>query len=424
MSRKPSLLVIFLTVFIDLVGFGIVLPLLPIFAKSYGANGIEIGLLMASFSLMQFLFAPWWGHLSDKIGRRPILLISTAGAVLSYVMFALATRFEGMTALWLIILSRVFAGICGANITVAQAYIADITPPDQRSKRMGLIGMAFGLGFIFGPYIGSKSLSWIGHSGPGWVAAALCLVNLVLAFFILRESWTPSADHVPNRPGWQQWKTVLSRPTVGLLVTIFFLATFCFTCFELTLGLLISRNFGLDLGSDHDVKIAGETAGTLFMFSGIIGAFVQGGPIGKIVKKLGERKLISYSLFLTAISLAVLPFIHGDIHMNGKLSWAALFSSHGSAWWALLGALAVLAIGSGLTRPPLFGLLSILTPANEQGATIGIAQSAGSLARIAGPMFVGGIFIAHPVLPYLVCAGICLITGIIAVIGLLVRARP
>src|SRR6185369_9081829 len=121
MSRKPSLLVIFLTVFIDLVGFGIVLPLLPIFAKSYGANGIEIGLLMASFSLMQFLFAPWWGHLSDRVGRRPILLISTAGAVASYVMFAWATRFEGMTALWLIIASRVFAGICGANITVAQA---------------------------------------------------------------------------------------------------------------------------------------------------------------------------------------------------------------------------------------------------------------------------------------------------------------
>jgi MFS transporter, DHA1 family, tetracycline resistance protein len=423
MSRKPSLFVIFFTVFIDLVGFGIVLPLLPIYAKHYHATGIEIGLLMAAFSLMQFLFAPWWGHLSDKIGRRPILLLSTAGAVVSYLAFAYATRFEGHTALWLIIVSRVFAGICGANITVAQAYIADITPPENRSKRMGLIGMAFGLGFIFGPYIGAKSVALMGDSGPGYVAAALCGANFLLALFILPESWTPSADHVPNRPGVQQWKTVLSRPTVGLLVTIFFLATFCFTCFELTLGLIISRNFGLDLTRDEDVKLAGQMAGTLFMFSGIVGAFVQGGPIGKLVKSIGERKLIALSLFLTAVSLAAVPFVRGDIRANGMLSWSTLFSANGGAWWLLLGVLAMLAIGSGLTRPPLFGLLSILTPATEQGATIGIAQSAGSLARIVGPLFVGSIFTAHPVLPYLVCAGISLITGLIAVNGLL-RNRP
>jgi MFS family permease len=421
MSRKPSLFVIFFTVFIDLVGFGIVLPLLPIYARHYHASGIEIGLLMASYSLMQFLFAPWWGHLSDKIGRRPILLLSTAGAVVSYLIFGWATRFDGRTALWIIIASRFFAGICGANITVAQAYIADITPPENRSKRMGLIGMAFGLGFIFGPYIGSRAVAHLGDAGPGWVAAALCALNFILAFIILPESWTPSADHVPSRPGLQQWKMVLSRRTVGLLVSIFFLATFCFTCFELTLGLIISRNFGLDLTQDNDVKLAGEMAGTLFMFSGIVGAFVQGGPIGKIVKSLGERRLIAFSLFLTAFSLAMIPFIHGDIHVNGKLSWSSLFSSHGGAWWMLLGVLAVLAIGSGLTRPPLFGLLSMLTPPTEQGATIGIAQSAGSLARIVGPLFVGSIFTTHPVLPYLVCAAISFFTGVIAVVGLILR---
>src|ERR1051325_3132094 len=153
MTRKPSLLVVFLTVFIDLIGFGIVLPLLPLYGENYGAAGWQIGLLMAAYSLMQFLFAPWWGRLSDRIGRRPVLLVSTAGAVASYALFAFATRFQGATALWLIILSRALAGICGANITVAQAYIADITPPEQRSKRMGLIGMAFGLGFICGANI-------------------------------------------------------------------------------------------------------------------------------------------------------------------------------------------------------------------------------------------------------------------------------
>ncbi len=414
MNRRPSILVIFLTVFIDLIGFGIVLPQLPLYAKNYHATGFELGLLMASFSAMQFLFAPFWGRLSDRKGRRPVLLLSTAGSVVAYAWFGLATRFEGSTALWMIIASRTFAGICGANITVAQAYIADISPPEQRSKRMGLIGMAFGLGFIFGPWIGGRSADWFGDGGPGWVASALCAANLVLAFFVLRESWTPSAEHVPNRPHFAQWRHTMTQPTVGLLVTIFFLATFCFTCFELTLGLIISRNFGLDLLNDEDLKIARRIAGTLFMYSGIVGAFVQGGPIGRLVKLLGERKLIVLSLFLTGLALALMPLVRGDIHRTGELTWSVLFGANGGSWWVLLGVLALLAIGTGLTRPPLFGLLSLLTPAGEQGATIGIAQSAGSLARIVGPMFAGIVFQTQPSLPYFVCAVIALATGVFA----------
>jgi MFS family permease len=424
--KKPSLLVVFLTVFIDLVGFGIVLPQLPLYAKSYHASGWELGLLMASFSAMQFVFAPWWGRLSDRMGRRPVLLISIAGSVLAYAWFALATRFDGATALWLIIASRVFAGIFGANITVAQAYIADITPPENRSKRMGLIGMAFGLGFIFGPAIGSWSADCFGEGGPGWVASALSFANLLLALVILPESWTPSAAHVAPRAHLDQWMHTLRKPTIGLLVTVFFLATFCFTCFELTLGLIISQNFGLDLLKEEDMKIARRIAGTLFTFSGIVGAFVQGGPIGRLVKLMGERKLIVVSLFLTAVSLALVPMVHGDIRATGELSlkaWRVLFSVNCGSWWALLGVLALLAIATGLTRPPLFGLLSILTPAGEQGETIGIAQSAGSLARIAGPMFAGFVFTAHPSLPYFVCAGIALLTGLLAWQRLLARTR-
>jgi MFS transporter, DHA1 family, tetracycline resistance protein len=422
MKRRPSILVIFLTVFIDLVGFGIVLPQLPLYAKGYHANGFELGLLMASFSAMQFLFAPAWGHLSDRIGRRPVLLVSIAGSAVAYAWFALATRLEGSTALWMIIASRAFAGICGANITVAQAYIADITPPEQRSRRMGLIGMAFGLGFIFGPWIGGRSSDWLGDGGPGWVAGALCAVNFILACFILPESWTPSSEHVPNRARVAQWQHTLGQPTIGLLIAIFFLATFCFTCFELTLGLIISRNFGLDLQNDEDMKIARRIAGTLFMYCGIVGAFVQGGPIGRLVKKFGERKLITGSLFLTGISLALVPLVHGNVHQSGELSWRVLFSDAGGAWWGLLGVLALLAIGTGLTRPPLFGLLSMLTPANEQGVTIGVAQSAGSLARIAGPMFAGAFFQAKPSLPYLVCAGIAIATGFVGWQKLVSRA--
>jgi multidrug resistance protein len=366
---------------------------------------------MAAFSAMQFLFAPVWGRLSDRIGRRPVLLVSTAGAVASYAMFAIGTGFEGATALWIIIASRALAGICGANITVAQAYIADITPPDQRSKRMGLIGMAFGLGFIFGPPLGGLSYNWFGHAGPGWVASALCAANFILALFILVESWTPSAEHVAPRPRLQQWKHTLRQPTIGLLVVVFFLATFCFTTFELTLGLVIARNFNLDADGPKGISAeAISVASILFMYCGIIGAFVQGGPIGRLVKKFGEQKLISFSLVLTGLSLAPIPFIKG----SGKLSWSILFSSEGGQWWMLLIALAALSIGTGLTRPPLFGLLSVLTPRHEQGATIGIAQSAGSLARIFGPLFAGAFFKAHPALPYVTCAIIAVITGMVA----------
>src|ERR1017187_7323963 len=175
MKLKPSLLVVFLTVFIDLIGFGIVVPLVPIFSRHYGAGGLVIGAIIASFSAMQFLFAPLLGRWSDRIGRRPVMLISTAGAAFSYVLFAIGSGFENhAAALWALLISRVFAGICGANITVAQAYIADITPPEHRSKRMGLIGVAFGLGFIFGPAIGGIAMILFGKAGPGWAAAAFC----------------------------------------------------------------------------------------------------------------------------------------------------------------------------------------------------------------------------------------------------------
>src|SRR5438552_4281956 len=203
--RKPSVLVIFLTVFIDLIGFGIVLPLLPIYNRDFGATGFMIGVIQASFSAMQFLFAPGWGRLSDRIGRRPVLLVSTAAAAVSYVVFALGCGLTGSTALWVILGSRILAGICGANITVAQAYIADITPPAERSKRMGLIGMAFGLGFVCGPPLGSLGIYLFGFSGPGWLAAGLCAANFVLALSILPESWRPSSEHVPSRPHLDQW---------------------------------------------------------------------------------------------------------------------------------------------------------------------------------------------------------------------------
>ncbi len=409
LMRKPSVLIIFLTVFIDLVGFGIVVPLVPVYSRHFGAHGVVIGVIIASFSAMQFVFSPVWGRLSDRHGRRPILLLSTAGAAASYVLFALSSGIENHAlALWLMVLSRSFAGICGGNITVAQAYIADITPPEQRSRRMGLIGMAFGLGFIFGPAIGGISLNYLGATGPGWVAAAFCAANFMLAFCILAESRQPTSTQVAQRPHLDQWLHTLRERKIGLLVIVFFLATFCFSCFESTLPLLVSDNFHLNIQRD---ETSASTVAYLFVFCGLIGAFVQGGAIGRLVKSLGEPKLIGLSLLLTAVSLALLPFISG----TAKLSWGVLFRAEGGSWLGLLGALALLSIGSSLTRPPLFGLLSNLTPAHEQGATIGVAQGAGSLARILGPLFATGLLPVLAPLPYLICTVILLGTTVLFV---------
>jgi DHA1 family tetracycline resistance protein-like MFS transporter len=415
--RRPSVLVIFLTVFIDLIGFGIVVPLVPVYSRHFGAQGFVIGVIIASFSAMQFIFAPIWGRLSDRYGRRPILLLSTAGAAGSYVLFALASGLENHNAaLGFMVLSRMFAGICGGNITVAQAYIADITPPDQRSRKMGLIGMAFGLGFIFGPILGGLSLKYLGPTGPGWVAASLCAANFVLAAAILTESLKPSSEHVAARPHLNQWLHTLAQPRVGLLVIVFFLATFCFSCFESTLPLLVSDNFKLDIRSDQS---SASTVVYLFAYCGIIGALVQGGAIGRMVRKLGEPRLIALSLVFTAVSLGLLPFIKGSV----QLSWKVLFHHEGVSWLCMLGALGLLSIGSSLTRPPLFGLISNLTPAHEQGATIGVAQGAGSLARILGPIYATTLLHIMPPLPYLTCTAVLLATAML-VIQRLCRESP
>lgn len=500
--KKPSLLVIFLTVFIDLIGFGIVLPLLPRYSEKFGAEGFVIGFIIASFSVMQFFFAPWWGKLSDKIGRRPVLLISTAGAAISYAMFALAAA-PGLStnvALGILLASRVFAGLCGANISVASAYIADVTPPDKRSRGMGFIGMAFGLGFILGPVIGALSASHLGLAGPGWVACGICTLNFFLASAILVESRQPGAAPSPSRPKLAQWVHAFSMPHVGFLIALYFIGTFCFACFESTLPLLLgSPNFhgndfknptalagkiatGADPVSGHirsvlppqtlkelsnygssahasrkvlveglnsvikspkfysieawkQVNLRPETVrlttdaqtgdsrrrfnrllledaypnelnrqkfyyderhiGYLFAFCGLMSAMVQGGMIGRLVKKFGEPALICASLVLVGLSLLIIPF-------------AATLG-------VLLVGLALVSMSSGLNRAPTMGLISIFTPAEEQGAILGVTQSAGTLARIFGPLFATAAYGISPPSPYLIAAGICVLVGLLAV---------
>ena len=410
MNRQPSILVVFLTVFIDLVGFGIVVPLTPLYSRDFGASSWMLAGILSAFSAMQFFFSPIWGKLSDRHGRRPILLISTAGGAVSYVIFALASGLPNHTAaLWLLLGARAFAGACGGNITVAQAYIADITPPENRSKRMGLIGMAFGLGFIFGPAISGIMLKHFGVTAPGWAAAALCAANFILAFAKLRESRRPDSAPVANRPRLAQWQHTFAQPKISVLVLVFFLATFAFSCFEVTLAWMVNDHFHLNYSREN--ADSATTIVSLFVFCGLIGAFIQGGLIGRFVKIFGEPKLIAISLVLTGTSLLLLPFIHGE----GELRWLAVLKLADWPWLKMLGALALLAFASSLTRAPLFGMLSNLTSADEQGATLGVAQSAGSLARIFGPMFAATLYLSHAALPYYVCGAVSIFAGVVAV---------
>jgi len=389
MRSGSPLLVIFLTVFIDLIGFGICLPLLPKYAERYGAHGWKIGAAMGVYSLMQLVFAPWWGQLSDRIGRRPVLLVSNFGSIVAYGLFGLSAQFVGETGFWILVGSRVFAGICGANLSVASAFIADVTTPEKRSKGMGLIGMAFGLGFILGPVLGSQAFKHFGLAGPGAVAAVICAINFVLGCIILPETRKKDAAPPVQRPRLEQIRHVLAMKEVGFLIGIYFLGTFAFTSFESTLPLLLNAKLGFDE----------EHVGYVFAFCGIMAAMVQGGGIGRLVKSFGERRLIGASLIVVAISLVLMP-------LANTLA-------------TLLGALAVFAIGSGVNRAPTMGLISQLSPADEQGTTLGVAQSAGTLARVLGPTVATTLYDLWLPAPYLACATIALLAGLLAALRLM-----
>jgi DHA1 family tetracycline resistance protein-like MFS transporter len=389
MKSGSPLLVIFLTVFIDLIGFGICLPLLPKYAERYGAQGWQIGAAMGVYSLMQLVFAPWWGQLSDRIGRRPVLLVSNFGSIIAYGLFGLSASYIGDTGFWILIGSRIFAGICGANLSVASAYIADVTTPEKRSKGMGLIGMAFGLGFILGPVIGSQSFKHFGLAGPGAVAAVICAINFLLGCFILPETRKKDAAPAIRRPRFAQIRHVLGMKEVGFLIGIYFLGTFAFTAFESTLPLLLDTKLHYDE----------EHVGYVFAFCGIMAAMVQGGGIGRLVKSFGERRLIGASLLVVAVSLVLMPVANSLPTM--------------------LAALAVFAIGSGINRAPTMGLISQLSPADEQGTTLGIAQSAGTLARVLGPTVATTLYDLWLPAPYLACATIALLAGLLAVLRLM-----
>lgn len=357
-AENRPLLVIFLIVFFDLVCFGIVIPFLPFFAREFGANAFIWSIIMATFSVAQLLFAPFWGSLSDRIGRRPVLLISIFLGALSMAALAFAN------SILTIFLCRLFAGIFSANISTATAYIADSTSEENRAKGMGIIGAGFGLGFIFGPAIGGALSPW-GIHVPLLFAAGLGLANFLLACVILREPLTDLAAREKNRRrfGWATLRAAWERSNTRLPILLFFLSTFAFTQLEVSFGFFVQDRFGLDA----------RGASYLLAWMGIIMVLVQGGLIGRLSKKFGETKLVlvglmamAFSLLAAAFSPAILPFTI---------------------------ALAVIALGNGLVNPSLSSLMSKAAPKQETGAYMGLYQSASAMARVLGPPVAGFVYV-------------------------------
>jgi len=363
--RKVSLLVLFLTVFIDLIGFGMVIPFLPFYAREYGASGVAVGAVVGIYSIMQFFFAPVWGRLSDRIGRRPVILISLTASLVGYALFAFARSFA------LLFASCLVAGVGGANIGTAQAYIADSTTLENRAKGMGLIGAAFGMGFIMGPPL-SGLLSAVGQNHglpgnllPGCAAALLSLTALALALLFLGESKKPDAavrSAIPPQFDRRIWDLILRQRSLTLIMAALFLTLLAVAGMETSVTLHARDRFHF-----RQLDLA-----WFFLFMGVVVATIQGGLIGRLAKKLGEANLVVIGAASFTIAFVSVPSIY-----RVPLLYAVAF---------------FIAVGQGLSYPSLTSLITKTTPADQHGSVLGIATSVGSLARFFGPILSGFLY--------------------------------
>jgi MFS transporter, DHA1 family, tetracycline resistance protein len=351
MQRSP-LIVIFTTVFIDLVGFGIVIPVLPFYAEgtAFNATPRTIGLLFASYSVMQLIFSPVLGNLSDKYGRRPVLLLSIIGTGIGFLVLGLATT------VFMLFVGRILDGITGGNISTAQAYIADITTSENRAKGMGLIGAAFGLGFIFGPAIGGILSQW-GIHVPFLFAAALCFANAVLLYFTLPETVTKTS--AARGRSLTAVMNSLRQPRLAFVMVVYFLFIVAFSIMTTAFSLYTMFRFGYDA----------QHTGYLFAYVGLVAVIIQGGLIGRLVKRFGEMPLVIFGALSFAVSLFAVPFVGPAA---GGL--AALLVGGG-----------VFSLGNSLAAPALTSLASKSAGPAQQGAVLGATQSVASLARAIGP---------------------------------------
>ncbi|MEW5848514.1 MAG: MFS transporter [Myxococcota bacterium] len=381
-GRSP-LFVIFFTVFLDLLGFGIIIPILPFYAEQFGATPTVVTALGASYSLMQFVFAPAWGRLSDRIGRRPVILVSVLMSAVGYGLLGL------VNSLALLFACRILSGIGNANIPTAQAYIADVTTPENRAKGMGLLGMAFGFGFIIGPGVGAAAASLGEHlsggdpnalfnhaSLPAFVAGGLALVDFVFALVVLPESLKKGTHPAPTsrrRLSLDALKRASQRPNVGVLLALYFVVLLGWSKMEATFGLLVERRFvAATPGTPAAAAEASKLTGLFLVLVGVISAIIQGGLIGKLARRFGERKLLITGLACNALAFALLPFAP---------SYAMTFP-----------VVLLMSSANGLVNPSMSSLLSQSADPTEQGGTLGLGQSLAALARAMGPVFGGILF--------------------------------
>ncbi|HEX9252064.1 MAG TPA: MFS transporter [Ignavibacteriaceae bacterium] len=363
MKNRSALVLIFLTVFIDLLGFGILIPILPSFSvKELHIDEASIGIAIAIYSFVQFLFNPVLGKISDKYGRKPVIVACLFLNAIGYIVFSFTHSYL------LLLTSRVIAGVGGSSIGVAQAYIADVTTRENRSKGMGLIGAAFGLGFVFGPLIGGL-LSEFGYAVTGYVAAGFSSVAFLLTILYLPESLKKNQDveHPQNKIKRKLFdlaamKKILQKPDLAILVLLFFILTFSFANIYGTFALL-----GLKVYGFTDMQ-----NGYMFGIVGLTSAIVQGGLIGRINKILSKKKILMIGSLLIMISLAMIPYA-------GTFLGLAMVSI-------------VLSCGTGTFQPTVLSLISEVTSETEQGITLGMNQSLSSFARVLGPLWGGFAF--------------------------------
>ena len=352
---------LFLIVFVDLVGFGLVIPLLPYYAVRYGASPQQVTILLAVYSLVQLVAAPLWGRLSDRIGRRPVLMASLIASAAAYLWLGFAH------ALWMLFAARALAGAGAGNIAAAQAYIADVTTPENRARGMGMIGAAFGFGFIIGPALGGllagSDPSTADLATPAWVAAGLSSTALFGVLFLLKESLPPDRrGHGPAKSRLAAVSGALRRSVLAQLILVFFLVILAFSGMESTFALWAMRQF----------HWGPEEVGYVFAYVGVLSAILQGGLLGRLATRFGEERLLLVGLALIGVGLLVLPLPRGI---------------------PLLGlALSALALGMGLVQPSLNSLISRRAGREEQGEVLGVSQSVGSLARVIGPGVAGFLF--------------------------------
>lgn len=388
MSRP--LLIISVVVFVDLLGFGMIIPLISLYGKHFEASTLELAVLGAVYSSMQFIFAPFWGRLSDRHGRRPILLCSLLGSTISYLLFGLAH------SLTILVVSRAFAGIFAANIATAHAAAADLSDDKSRTAAMGILGAAFGLGFTVGPVLGGLGAKFLGLAWPGYLASLLCGINLLAAYRYLPETKLCPKDSEPDSLSAGEGigkQNSEPEPTLGysplyVLFTIFFLTVFAFAHMEHVFSLFLKQQLHLQTAE------AGWLTGKLMFSMGLVGIFVQGGFVRRVGHKIPPTHLLMLGSLTTSVGMIC-------------------FSQAGSELYFFISAV-IIAAGISLVNPSISSLISLNAAKNRQGATFGTSQSLGSLARALGPFTGLSLFAFVPRAPLYLAA--CIFLVVLAIV--------